>query len=715
MALDPYSICPCGSGKKLKFCCADIAGPLEQVYKLMEAGQRQSALDQTEKLLATHPDKAALLSLKSSLQSQLGMHEQAAATIEQFVQRHPDNPIALADKAILEVQHTGARAGVEWLQQALTVGHEGIMPQVYEAIGIVAEALAAEGYWQAARAHGILQFQLQPEDEQARRFITRLLALPAMPTLCKEDLPLLPAPFDVPWKAEFDAALHEVDHLRWSVAEDKLTTLGERAANQSPPLWQNLAVLRSRLGDVPGTLEALRKLTASPGLPQHEAVEAEALAQLLDSTTADDTIDEVRVELQINDIDRLLELLAADRRASRIPSEALQHREGEVPPRAVFLLLDRALPASGVDLPYEAVPLVIGQMLIFGRETDRAARLVLDTDRNRLAQTQQLLAEMTADTLGAAGPETVIGKISMMQYALMIDWRLPPDTPPAHVMELMVRRRRDAVLNRWPKMAQKQFGGRTPEQAASDPAEKLKLMAAVLLVEMSIEHPSVPALVDELRGRLGLPIVGWIDPTGLDLTRVSLYRLGRLQVDKLADEDLLKQLARARFASARLIVQRLATEIVNRTSLHARIDLASVYGLLAELEETPERALELLGKARESAQAAKRSCARWDMSELLIRMQRGESAQATELFRHLQSKHGNEPGVSQTLMQLLYEIGAIGPDGRPAAGGAAMPGVTPAGAAQAASESKLWTPGSDAAAPAAQGASKPGIWMPGMD
>ena len=37
MALDPYQPCPCGSEKKLKFCCgADVSHELEKIKQALE-------------------------------------------------------------------------------------------------------------------------------------------------------------------------------------------------------------------------------------------------------------------------------------------------------------------------------------------------------------------------------------------------------------------------------------------------------------------------------------------------------------------------------------------------------------------------------------------------------------------------------------------------------------------------------------------------------
>ena len=39
MQNDPYSPCPCGSGKKFKWCCQPIDEQIAKVYAMDEAGQ----------------------------------------------------------------------------------------------------------------------------------------------------------------------------------------------------------------------------------------------------------------------------------------------------------------------------------------------------------------------------------------------------------------------------------------------------------------------------------------------------------------------------------------------------------------------------------------------------------------------------------------------------------------------------------------------------
>ena len=68
MAVDHYAMCPCGSGKKLKFCCSDLVGEIEKIHRMIEGEQPRAALRHVEQTLASHPGRASLLDLKATLE-----------------------------------------------------------------------------------------------------------------------------------------------------------------------------------------------------------------------------------------------------------------------------------------------------------------------------------------------------------------------------------------------------------------------------------------------------------------------------------------------------------------------------------------------------------------------------------------------------------------------------------------------------------------------
>jgi len=237
------------------------------------------------------------------------------------------------------------------------------------------------------------------------------------------------------------------------------------------------------------------------------------------------------------------------------------------------------------------------------------------------------------------------------------------------------------------------------------------LLAAILILELSTGDSALEDVYDELRKRLGLPTAEGIDPTGTTIGDVPLARLARLKLDKLSDDDLLVVYRQAIFTSARSAARKIALEIIRRPSLDAKLDKSDAYEALADLEDDARQALVYLGRAREIARSQGRSCARADLTELSLRLERGEADDFARVMQHVQVEHAREPGVARALVQILTEAGLIGPDGRPTAipQSAEAPAIVVPGGATA-EMGKIWTPGSDAP----QG-KKTALWTPGMD
>ena len=65
MAIDPYSPCPAGTGKKLKFCCADLISEIENIHKMLEGEQRWLVWNTLKTACRTkYPGRACLLTTK---------------------------------------------------------------------------------------------------------------------------------------------------------------------------------------------------------------------------------------------------------------------------------------------------------------------------------------------------------------------------------------------------------------------------------------------------------------------------------------------------------------------------------------------------------------------------------------------------------------------------------------------------------------------------
>ncbi len=152
MMLDAYSYCPGGTGKKIKHCeCRDIAGELEKIIKAIEGDQRVAALDRINRTLATKAHRPCLLTLK--IVTLLGMKDMQGLedTVTTFVKVAPNNPLAHTFAAMLESRKCRSREAVDEIQTALSLLTDTMPGELYDAFGEVAQVLADDGEYLAAR------------------------------------------------------------------------------------------------------------------------------------------------------------------------------------------------------------------------------------------------------------------------------------------------------------------------------------------------------------------------------------------------------------------------------------------------------------------------------------------------------------------------------------------------------------------------------------
>src|SRR5262245_33405833 len=92
MALDPYMACPCGSGKKFKWCCQPVYAELERVFDQDAGGQHDTALRLMDEVIARHPDNPEVWGQKAKLLFQLERADEADAALEKALQLNPKYP-----------------------------------------------------------------------------------------------------------------------------------------------------------------------------------------------------------------------------------------------------------------------------------------------------------------------------------------------------------------------------------------------------------------------------------------------------------------------------------------------------------------------------------------------------------------------------------------------------------------------------------------------
>jgi tetratricopeptide (TPR) repeat protein len=745
MAVDLYAPCPCGSGKKLKFCCSDLVAEIEKVQGMIAGGQPHAALKHLDLLLSKQPERVSLLELKATLELSLEAFDAARNTIDVLLRVHPENATSHAHQAILAAATQDGLTAVSHLQDALQRVDNDMPQRVFEALGAVGQALLVEGDLIAARGHLLMYAGLAPEgDNRALELLLRMNLQSGLPLLMRDQQVLVELSQEdsgepTPWRPEFEEASRLARRGLWRRAEGLFSKILEQSGPQ-PAIVYNLALVRGWLGKASQFADGLHEF-ARLDIPRDDAAEAEALAQLVDPNIEEPQLETVRLAFEISDAEALAEQFSIDRQVDNYQmQEDPQDRVGQdgtgqegksARPRHTYLLLNRPLPTTGVDLRREEVPHVIGFLAIYSKRTDCEARLEITTDRGaRLDKVKEILSPLVPAGLGDRFPdhpeeEEVVAHKSLGEDSLSWRWRLPDDTPAEHRRKLLVQQRRTAILDGWTATARAALGGMSPLEACAEPAFQISLLASVLLVEQAIADPEEQSLLDDLREKLKLPARDTIDPAGIDIQRIPLVRVPRLNVASIPDDHLAQLLDRAVMVGAAIAVLTVATELVGRETVAEDVDQAVAYRQLIRVTANPRQALQWVQRARSWSRQHGKSEAEWAVQELELHLEQGDGTRMQQVITEIRDQHLNTPGVAESVHNLLQSAGLLPADGagqqatgsRPNVHSASGPPGPKSPPVPDGKRPAIWTPGQNPPAPHGtemgdQGGKKPAIWTP---
>ncbi|MDY0169381.1 MAG: hypothetical protein RBS80_22750 [Thermoguttaceae bacterium] len=704
MPIDAYSLCPGGTGKKIKFCCSDLLPELQKLRRMVEGDQILAALGYADQVLAKHPDRACLLATRAELLRSAGRTDELVPHAARFLEAHPENQLAWAESAVAAAVTGDYRRAVECVYRAMECVEEHLYSTVYEAMDVVAQVAVVHKQWGAALGMWRLQAQLAPNHEAPRRAIGMFRAQRDIPLLLRSSGSKGQPPEDAPWSPRLTEALVLVLQGRPRQAAERIAALADELPGE-PLVWQWLAELRSTLADTPGEIDALRRL-ASLDIPSEDAEEAEARAMLVADDPLGDGVDMLRIVWAVEDVEKLQTAIPLDSRCMLMPERPTEDDEGP-PPRAIFVLLDRRNPAAP-DVAPDTLARPRAQARFFGRQTDREARLeVAGFLADQRGDVESQVAELAGDALGRIIEQEVIGRASRSIDLIEAEFVYPPEAEPNTVRAAVQQYGRQAILDRWPEVSLGALGGRTPREVAEsgpDESQRRKLAAAVLALQLLVETNGREEIFAELRSRLGLPSPGPIDPEQVSVRNIPIIRLDRVMAEKLSDEDL--GIAFGRAVAYQFIpgVRKFAAALVEREHLGTSPERRHAIEQLAYTQDDLPKAMDYVELGRRACEAAGQSNVEFDFVEINLGLAHGSPDKVPHLLEHIQQSHFAESGVPERFSSLLIRLGLINPDGTP--GPAAVAAQRRAEMARAAGHGgvgstaqaepgKLWTPESE--------------------
>jgi hypothetical protein len=188
-------------------------------------------------------------------------------------------------------------------------------------------------------------------------------------------------------------------------------------------------------------------------------------------------------------------------------------------------LLNRpALDRQLTEVSRDAIPSVVGEVYVYGKQTDRDARLeftfVKSEDfADKIAALRSVVGEAVAEH---PAQQQTTGSISAPAAVFQWRWQLPR-LGVKEQRTLVAEQQRDTLLNRWPLSRLGALDHKTPAEVAGDPRYRVRLLAAILLLETRAMMRFAAKDLADLRDQLRLPQPEPIQP-GQDVIRMPVVR-----------------------------------------------------------------------------------------------------------------------------------------------------------------------------------------------
>jgi tetratricopeptide (TPR) repeat protein len=663
MSIDIYQQCPCHEEKKIKFCCGKaVIEDLNDALAKHHSGQSQAALEQLDRAMEAMGPKDCLSTFKTFVQISTQDVDGAAENNEAFLERCPDHPTGLQHRALIEIMRGEVDQATLTLQDAMDAIKGTELPvslaRAFESLGM---ALVAKQNILAARAHLSFALFLKGEDPRLTHLLRELYNPSGAVLFLKADHQLEPPVEGAAWEKSFTNVHRAVGRGQFRRALGMLLQLNEQFPDQ-PEITKGIAITTSMFAPMGAQIAAWRTVAAMPTAKQHEAIEYHGLAEAVAAMSGSEGYVPVnRCTWEVDNFDEFKEAcISTD---CMIPMEPTPDHDpfDEGPaPRAGFMILDKPVLRSADDLSLDNVPFSLGEVLLYGKQTDRSARVEMvcvENDRFNSA------VDLLKSTIGLSSDPVKLAfdKVNQGSDAVTWNWNLPEGTTREQHAELLVDMKKVA-LGRWSKLKHEFIDGKTIGEVTGDSKLESWIQAKLLHLQQTANGEAFSVeLVDELRTEIGVSHLEKLAPGEDEF--LTPMQMCRIDAEKLSDEQLLGYFQIATMTQNFLALRHITPEVLKRDHIEgARRDICHVN--MARFSETSEEALEHFSQSRAEAAKIGAPIGILLVAEFEYRLRNGLEDKLDTLLATIESRHMKEPGVEQELARLFQSLG-IQPGGMP--------------------------------------------------
>ena len=715
MPLSPYDPCPCGSGKKLKFCCQSIADEMDRAIRLMDGNQPRVALHELESLARKHPSNPWIGTTRALILIELGESTTARDVLRALLEHQSDHEFAIVLLATAMFQAEGLDGAKKSIHRAFQRATKKFPAMVSGLAATMAMILGQRHRMMAAREHLALALRLSPEERRQDLFV-QLLEFDGdegvpYPLRGSHALPTITGGTEEQQKETRKAQKYAAIGC-WNTAADLFQGL-TRIVTDSAELWHSVGLCRAWDGEESLAADALHRAAQLYGdFPT--AVECETLAQMFDRFNTSDVIDICTYEAKVESIGRLLSLFDEQPLFQRFPVPK-RSEDDPNPPVGMYQILDRPR-WTGTDfsqLTLETMPKFKAHVSVYGadQESSEPPALYLTGDRGAdLEEARALVESTSAGTIqwrtDKAQPE-ITGAVPTESQSLRLRWSMPGQVPIQLNRDLKNQQWQRTLNDAWPNAPQKSLGGKSPTDAASDPRQKAALTAAVYVLDGHCQQQSHELDLPGYLARFGVePLPPLVVDESTPLSLLSVMQMHRLLIGQLTDVQLISVVNRAMLTRHEGFLYRVLQVALARPSCEESLDLPRCLRAIVDLcsaQGRRDEALHWIEVARAKPPAGVSPFEyqwTWDMTELALRLEDpSDPALKPLLDRFVHYYSPKVPQMRGYIEQMLKSFGVPSP----------WEAISIVASASASITSSVWNP--DAPAPAAAPAK---LWLPGQ-
>jgi len=704
MPLDLYTPCPCGSGRKLKFCCRDLSDDMERVLKFQENNQPRMALNALDELGRKHPENTWVRTTRGGLLFDAGDLEGAHRELAVVIANDPEHGFALALVAMIQLSEVGyaeAREEIERAFRRCVVVRPDMAGNL--ALGVAAW-MRMHGELMASRQHLVLALQSTTLAEQQQAIFGRLAEF--------DGTREIPYPFRSVYSLQ-EAGGEDPAAVAgcgcWGEAAKRYALLAAESSDDFG-LRYNQALCLAWSGQSTPASEALVEAAGLAG-DADRAEECQALAQLLVLGEHDDVVQMVDRRFEIENVSKWLTDLDSSEQFIRV-DEANVSQQGA--PAAMYHLVEGdVVEASEADsLTLETVPRVMARLMVQEGGDEEPASIDLVAKAGEEIDAADAALREVSDELRAFGGDVegdeTVDLVPREFEALYTTWHFAPKTPEVVKRRLHREFVEKFVIEIWPAIPMAALGGQAPQAVVGETEQLSALAGAVRVLEARCEQNLLTVDLPAIRRAMQLPEPASIAVESDDeLAMLSTCDLLRIDPASLDDDYLVMLLNRALLVRHSGLMFSVLTEYTGRESLQQGEDFLRAALTLADLCEVRhdrEAALGWLARARQVVVGLEDEFERMlqlEMRELTMRLQDTKDPGLGDLLSRLWTDYGSKVPQLREELQVLVEAVDIAP-----------PWSSDGGAVTA---SGLWTPGDPTPAAEGEGGAAKTLWVPGQD